>query len=67
MDVLVDHSMEALRNCGYKKFAIAGGVASNSAIRAAFEEACTKENIEFYREIRRKWAHRRRKTDTILP
>ena len=48
MDVLVDHSMEALRNCGYKKFAIAGGVASNSALRAAFEEACTKENIEFY-------------------
>ena len=27
----------------------------------------TEENIEFYREIRRKWAHRRRKTDTILP
>ena len=48
VDVLVDHSMEALRNCGYKKFAIAGGVASNSALRAAFEEACTKENIEFY-------------------
>ena len=48
VDVLVDHSMEALRKCGYKKFAIAGGVASNSALRAAFEEACTKENIEFY-------------------
>lgn len=48
VDVLVDHSMEALRKCGYKKFAIAGGVASNSALRAAFEETCTKENIEFY-------------------
>lgn len=48
VDVLVDHSMEALRKCSYKKFAIAGGVASNSALRAAFEEACTKENIEFY-------------------
>ena len=48
VDVLVDHSMEALRKCGYTKFAIAGGVASNSALRAAFEEACTKENIEFY-------------------
>ena len=48
VDVLVDHSMEALRKCGYKKFAIAGGVASNSALRAAFEEACAKENIEFY-------------------
>ena len=48
LNVLVDHSMEALRKCGYKKFAIAGGVASNSALRAAFEEACTKENIEFY-------------------
>ena len=30
------------------KLAIAGGVASNSAIRSAFEQACKKENIEFY-------------------
>ena len=30
------------------KLAIAGGVASNSAIRAAFEENCKKQKIKFY-------------------
>ena len=30
------------------KFAIAGGVASNSSLRAAFEEECGKRNIAFY-------------------
>ena len=47
-DVLVDHSMSALRAYGFKKFAIAGGVASNSALRAAMKEACEAEGIEFY-------------------
>ena len=31
------------------KFAIAGGVASNSHLRAALEEACAKKNVRFYR------------------
>ena len=30
------------------KLAIAGGVASNSALRAAMAEACAKEGIRFY-------------------
>ena len=30
------------------KLAIAGGVASNSAIRSAFEAKCREENIQFY-------------------
>lgn len=47
-DVLVDHSMEAAERLGMKKFAIAGGVASNSSLRAAFEEACRKRGITFY-------------------
>ena len=47
-DVLVGHSMEAAERFGMKKFAIAGGVASNSALRAAFEEACGKRGISFY-------------------
>ena len=34
VDVLVEHSMEAVRQCGMKKFAIAGGVASNSHLRS---------------------------------
>ncbi|MGN0364544.1 MAG: tRNA (adenosine(37)-N6)-threonylcarbamoyltransferase complex transferase subunit TsaD [Suilimivivens sp.] len=48
VDVLVEHSMDAVRKYDYKKFAIAGGVASNSSLRQAFEEACRKEGIEFY-------------------
>ena len=48
IDVLVDHSMEAVKKCGMKEFAIAGGVASNSSLRKAFEERCEKENIKFY-------------------
>ena len=47
-DVLVDHSMNAIRSNGFKKFAIAGGVASNSALREAMKEACANEGIEFY-------------------
>lgn len=48
-DVLVEHAMHAVDEYGFKKFAIAGGVASNSALRAAFEEACRKKGVAFYR------------------
>ena len=48
IDVLVEHSMHAVKSYGFTKFAIAGGVASNSSLRAAFEKACEKENVEFY-------------------
>lgn len=48
VDVLVEHSMDAVKRYGYSRFAIAGGVASNSALRAAFEEACKARKIEFY-------------------
>ena len=49
VDSLVTRAMHALEETGMKKFAIAGGVASNTAIRQAFEEECKKRNIEFYR------------------
>jgi len=49
VDVLVEHSMTAIREFNVKKFAIAGGVASNSHLRAALEEACAKEGVSFYR------------------
>lgn len=49
VDVLVGHSMQALEQYGFKKFAIAGGVASNSHLRAAFEEECKKRGVEFFR------------------
>ena len=48
IDVLVGHSMEALNQYGFKKFAIAGGVASNSGLREAFENACKERDIEFF-------------------
>ena len=47
-DVLVEHAMVAVKESGLNKFAIAGGVASNSALRAAFEKACAERQIEFY-------------------
>lgn len=48
IDVLVGHSMEALDIYGFKKFAIAGGVASNSGLRKAFEAACSQKGVEFF-------------------
>ncbi len=47
-DVLVEHAMIAVKESGLNKFAIAGGVASNSALRAAFEKACVERGIAFY-------------------
>lgn len=47
-DVLVEHSLHAVKAFGFHKFAIAGGVASNSSLRAAFETECAKRGIEFY-------------------
>ena len=49
VDVLVDHAMAAAKEYRVKKLAIAGGVASNTALRSAMEEACKKSGIEFYR------------------
>ena len=40
---LVPRVMEASRQCGYHKIAVAGGVAANSRIRADLERAC-REN-----------------------
>lgn len=48
VDVLVDHSMHAIKQYGMEKFAIAGGVASNSHLREALEKACAEQNITFY-------------------
>ena len=48
-DTLVPRTMLALRQTGYRKLAIAGGVAANSRIRDDFECACAKEGITLYR------------------
>lgn len=48
IDVLVEHSLHAVQEFGYDRFAIAGGVASNSALREAFEKECRARNIGLY-------------------
>ncbi len=49
VDVLTEHSVAAIREFNIKKFAIAGGVASNTHLRASLEEACKREGVSFYR------------------
>ena len=48
IDVLVEHSMHAVKESGFNKFAIAGGVAANSSLRRALELECGKRGILFY-------------------
>lgn len=48
VDVLVSHTVDAAKEYGFKKVAIAGGVASNSALRKGMKEVCEKNGIEFY-------------------
>lgn len=48
VDVLVNHAIKAAKEFHFEKLAIAGGVASNSALRNAMESACEKEGIQFY-------------------
>ena len=47
-DVLVGNAIQGVQKYGLNKLAIAGGVASNSTLRAAMKEACEKNGIEFY-------------------
>ena len=48
VDVLVEHSMKAAEEYGMGRFAIAGGVASNSALRESMKNACEKRKLKFY-------------------
>ena len=48
IDVLVEHSLHAVKEFGYDRFAIAGGVASNSSLREAFAQECKKRKIQFF-------------------
>ena len=47
-ETLVPRTMSALRERGYKKLAIAGGVAANSRIRADFERETKKLGVTLY-------------------
>lgn len=48
VEVLVTRAIAAAGEYGCDKLAIAGGVASNTALREDMETACTKEGIKFY-------------------
>ena len=48
VDALVSKTMTAAEDFGYRKIAIAGGVASNSALRAGMKEACERKGYALY-------------------
>ncbi len=48
VDALVSRAVRLAKECGMDKLAIAGGVASNSALRVAVQEESAKNNIKFY-------------------
>ena len=47
-EMLVPRTMQAVKESGYRKLAIAGGVAANSRIRADFKAACEKLGATLY-------------------
>lgn len=47
-DALVPRTIEAAKMLGYKKIAVAGGVAANSRIRADFEKAAAENGLELF-------------------
>ncbi len=47
-DVLTEHTIYAAKKYGMDKVALAGGVASNSALRLSMKNACEKEGITLY-------------------
>ncbi|MCR5467483.1 MAG: tRNA (adenosine(37)-N6)-threonylcarbamoyltransferase complex transferase subunit TsaD [Lachnospiraceae bacterium] len=49
IDVLVGRAKSAIEEYGAKKFAIAGGVASNGTLREAMEKMCKEKGVEFFR------------------
>lgn len=49
VEALVSRTIRAAKEYGTDKVVIAGGVASNSALRAALAEACEAQGLAFYR------------------
>ncbi len=46
VDVLVEHTVDAVLKYGFKTVAMAGGVAANSCLRATMREHCHQHNIK---------------------
>ena len=49
VDVLVGHTIHAVKESGLNKVALAGGVASNSCLRETMKNACEENGFSFYR------------------
>ena len=48
VEVLCEHTLRAARENGVCKVALAGGVASNSALRAQMQKLCIENGFEFF-------------------
>ena len=48
VEVLTEHAVRAIREYNCSEFAIAGGVASNTALRESISRACEAEGVKFY-------------------
>ncbi|MBR2213606.1 MAG: tRNA (adenosine(37)-N6)-threonylcarbamoyltransferase complex transferase subunit TsaD [Eubacterium sp.] len=48
VETLVERAMLAVEETGVKKIVLAGGVASNTALRKLFKEECEKRGLDFY-------------------
>ena len=48
VDVLVTHTVAAAKAYGFKNVAMAGGVASNSALREGMKKACEENGLNLY-------------------
>lgn len=48
VDVLVEKSIRLLKETGFDKFALSGGVAANSRLQERMRQVCEKENVKFY-------------------
>ena len=48
VDVLTEHAVEAVKEAGLDKLALAGGVASNSALRESVQRACRENRFRFF-------------------
>lgn len=48
VDVLTSHAVRAMEEFHLTRFALAGGVASNTALRASVKQACAERGVEFF-------------------
>ena len=49
IDVLTEHTVQAAIDNNCKQVALAGGVAANSSLREALQNACERNGLEFFR------------------